>query len=90
MAQRTTTYEGPERRAADVRIVVLEGRMEGHEAVCAERYQNIERRLGEHKEAVSKLYSGAWWIAGTLLVAMGGGFFALFMKIADAGKHLVN
>jgi len=90
MAQRVTAYNGPERRASNSDVVELKGRLDGHEDVCSERYRNLERRLDEQKVAVDRLYSTAWWIAGTLIAAMAGGFGTLFLKIAESGKHLVN
>ena len=89
VAQRSTDYSGPERRAVDVRIVKLEGRLDGHEDICAIRYKALEEQIREGKDAVSALNTLAIKIALGLLGTLATGFVALWWQI-NAAKHLIN
>lgn len=54
------------------------------------RYAALEAGLKDNKEAISSIYNRMWGIAGTIILLLIGGFSTLFLKLADAGKHLVN
>lgn len=89
MTRQPTEYNGPERRAVDARIVRLEGRLDGHEDVCAVRYKSLEEKITESKDAVAGLYAIVWKVAGAIITLLITGFVGLWQQI-NAAKHLIN
>ncbi len=50
-----------------------------HVAVCAERYKSLEQRLDRIERVM-------WWMLSTLVMAMGGMLFEMFILI---GRKIV-
>ena len=79
----------PERRRDDPRVVRLEGRLDGHEILCAERYRNIQLGMDFNAKGIASIYKIIWGAAiasiGVLLTGFGAMFWMLF-----GIKHIVN
>lgn len=78
-----------DRRRDDPRVVRLEGRLDGHEILCAERYRNIQLGMDSNSKGISSIYKIIWGAAiasiGVLMTGFGLMFWLLF-----GIKHLAN
>lgn len=54
----------------------LLARLEKHEAECALRYKSIDERLEKQDEVLSSLDKKLWGLAGLIIAASVGGYFA--------------
>lgn len=75
-----TAYRGPERRMNDERITRLEGRVDGHEVLCAERYKNLENAILSNRNSTERIYKMIWAALITILIGLAGNFFATMQR----------
>lgn len=59
---------------SDPEVIRLEGRLNAHEAVCSERYGNIEKR-------VSRIEAQGWAILGSIVVGMASAIGYLLIRV---------
>jgi hypothetical protein len=79
-------YKGPERRMNDERITRLEGRVDGHEILCAERYKNLENSIDNSKDAIDRIYKMLWGAVITVMLGLAGNFMATITRSPDPTK----
>lgn len=79
-------YKGPERRMNDERLTRLEGRVDGHEVLCAERYKNLESSISNSKSAIDRIYRMLWGAVITVMVGLAGNFFATLTHRPEPAK----
>ena len=70
-----------DRRIADPRVIHLEGRLETHESVCAERMKQIQLQLSDNKESIRTVIHLLLGVTGTVMVMLITGFAAVFMQL---------